>query len=404
MKNIISVLPLLFYTLVLGQNIHAVQLFNPKTNDQTPIISLGENLVLRFDDLDNNSTQYRYTIKHYDRNWNDDGLFYTEYAQGPLNAPIENFSYSFNTLQKYTHYELTFPNEKIQLKISGNYEIIIYKDSPQKPIISKKFSVYENLLSLNLRQTRILGNNQPQKNQRVEIIGTAENTTLLSHVNTFGLTIFQNNNLQTAIQDLQPSSTLGNQVLFQQMQISFPGNNQFYYFDNKNMNMTFDMVAGGEIINQENHTYLHPTMAYPANYQYQPDVNGAFYFRRNDLGIERNANKEGDYSWIYFFLDSEPFHKNIYVLGAFNEYQAKKEYQMIYDYQRKQYVAKIYLKQGFYNYTFATQEEDSSLNLGEINGNFWQTTNLYQALLYYRPFGRNYDGIAGYGELRKINP
>ena len=73
---------------------------------------------------------------------------------------------------------------------------------------------------------------------------------------------------------------------------------------------------------------------------------------------------------------------------------------MIYDENAKKYIAKIYLKQGFYNYILATQNQDGRLNFGEINGNFWQTENLYQAFLYYQPFGRNYDGLIGYGEFR----
>jgi hypothetical protein len=60
------------------------------------------------------------------------------------------------------------------------------------------------------------------------------------------------------------------------------------------------MVAAVENTDEGNHTYLHSVWAYPLNYQYQPDVNGAFYFRRNDLGIERNADTEADYSWVYF--------------------------------------------------------------------------------------------------------
>ena len=57
----------------IGQNIKSIQLFNPQTNDETPVIRFGEQLVLRFDDLDNGSQIYRYTIKHLDRNWKDDG-------------------------------------------------------------------------------------------------------------------------------------------------------------------------------------------------------------------------------------------------------------------------------------------------------------------------------------------
>ncbi|ASK30537.1 DUF5103 domain-containing protein [Chryseobacterium sp. T16E-39] len=385
--------------LVFGQNIQSIQLFNPQTNDETPVINFNQTLVLSFDDLTNSSEIYRYTIKHYDRNWNDDNLFFTEIANGSLNALLDKFEYSFNTLQAYTHYKLVFPNEKIQPKISGNFELIVYKDSADKPLFKKRFYVVEDNISLALNVSRIADKN-PNINQRVEVQALAKGNDLSSNVNSMSLNVMQNNNMNVAVNNLKPSSTLGNQLLFQQMSLTFPGNNEFYYFDNKNMNMAADMVRATEIKDGVNQTYLHPVWAFPLNYQYQPDVNGAYYFRRNDMGIERNAEREGDYSWVYFSLDSDPVDKEIYVLGGFNNFKPSKENQMQYDAATKKYVARIFLKQGFYNYILATKEGNGSLNFGEINGNFWQTENLYQAFLYYTPFGRNYDGLMGYGEFR----
>ncbi|MCQ9636057.1 DUF5103 domain-containing protein [Chryseobacterium sp. WG23] len=388
--------------LVYGQNIQSIQLFNPQTNDETPVIKFNsdEKLVLTFDDLTNASEIYRYTIKHYDRNWNDDNLFFTEFATGSMNGLLDQFQYSFNTLQAYTHYKLTFPNDKIQAKISGNFELIVYKDSADKPLFKRRFYLVEDAASLALNISRIADAKKPNINQRVEVKAVPSGGDLSSNVNSMTLNVMQNNNPNTTISNLKASTVLGNQLLFQQMNLSFPGDNEFYYFDNKNMNTPADMVRTVEIKDGVNQTYLHPVWAFPLNYQYQPDVNGAWYYRRNDLGRERDAEREADYSWVYFYLDSDPVDKDIYILGGFNGYKPGKENQMQYDAASKQYVAKIFLKQGFYNYVLATKESDGSLNFGEINGNFWQTENLYQAFLYYAPFGRNYDGLMGYGEFR----
>lgn len=385
---------------VWSQTINGIQLFNPKTNDETAVIGFNDQLILRFDDFSNSSTVYRYTIKHYDRNWEDDGLFFTEYANGPLNALVDQFKYSFNTIQKYTHYELSFPNDRMSPKISGNFELIVYLDSAEKPLIRKRFSVYEGAANIGLDVSRYQDNSQPNANQRIQaqVVGNSQN--LMNVVNTTSLTVIQNNNWGISKSNLRPSSTLGNQLLFQQMKLVFPGNNEFYYFDNKIISTPMDMVAKTDMVNDAYQTYLYPVWAYPENYQYQPDVNGAFYFRRNDLGIERDASTEGDYSWVHFYLDSKKMDKDVYVLGLFNGYKADKLSQMTYDDEHQKYEAKIYLKQGFYNYILATKDANGDLNYGEINGNFWQTENLYQAFLYYTPFGRNYDGLLGYGELR----
>lgn len=393
-------LVLLISVLGFSQDIRSIQLFNPQTNDETPVIAFNEKLILKFDDLSNSSTIYRYTIKHFDRNWNDDGLFYTEFANGSMSGLIDRFEYSFNTYQNYTHYSLTFPNDKIQPKISGNFKLIVYKDSPTQPLFSKRFSVVEDGANLSLSLSRISDAKRPEINQRVEVQATADGSAISSNLHSISLNVIQNNNWHTGIYSQKPTGSLGNKVLFQQMSLVFPGNNEFYYFDNKIIDRAFDMVSGAENVEGVNHTYLHPVWAYPLNYQYQPDVNGAFYFRRNDLGIERNADREGDYSWVYFSLDSEKMDKDLYVLGGFNEFMPSEENRMLYDADRKQYVAKIYLKQGFYNYILATKTPDGLVNYGDINGNFWQTENLYQAFLYYKPLGRNYDGLLGYGEFR----
>lgn len=391
---------LLFNITVFAQDIRSVQLFNPQTNDETPVIGFNEILILRFDDLSNSSNIYRYTIRHLDRNWNEDGLFFTEFATGSLNGMIDDFKYSFNTLQQYTHYTLTFPNDKIRPKISGNFEMIVYKDSPSKPLFTKRFSMMDDGAIVGVNLSRATDARRPGVNQRVEVQALGNSSALMQNTTSVSLNVVQNNNWNIALYGLRPSSTLGNRLLFQQMDLAFPGNNEFYYFDNKNMSYAFDMVAGAETIENLNYTYLHPVWAFPGNYQFQPDVNGAFYFRRNDLGLERDPDREADYSWVHFALDSHKTDKEIYVMGAFNDFQASPENQMFYDENAKKYLAKIYLKQGFYNYILATKNADGSLNFGEINGNFWQTENLYQAYLYYKPFGSNYDGLLGYGEFR----
>lgn len=383
-----------------GQNIRSVQLFNPQTNDETPVIKFSEQLILKFDDLSNSSTVYRYTLKHFDRNWQDDGLFFTEYANGTLNALIDQYQYSFNTLQAYTNYTLTFPNSKIQPKISGNFEIVVYLDSPSQPLFSKRFCVVENGANVGVNISRTSDARNPNINQRVEVQAIGNDSSLLQNANSISLNVVQNNNWNVAVNNQKPSSTLGNKLLFQQMNLVFPGNNEFYYFDNKNMNQPFDMVAHADTVEGVNYTFLYPVWAFPLNYQYQPDVNGAFYFRRNDLGIERDPDKEADYSWVTFSLESEKTDQQIYVLGGFNDFNPSKENQMIYDDKTKSFVAKIFLKQGFYNYILATRNANGSLDFGEINGSFWQAENLYQAFLYYQPFGRNYDGLIGYGEFR----
>lgn len=328
-------------------------------------------------------------------------MFFSEYALGNLQGNIVDFAYSFNTVQRYTHYTLAFPNEKMQPKISGNFELIVYKDHPTKPLFKKKFCVVEDGTDLAINISRFIDTKRTNINQRAEVIATPQQADVMANIGSVSLHVIQNNNFNDGVFNQKATSVMGNKLLFQQMDLVFSGNNEFYYFDNKTMNQPFDMVAAVENNEEGNHTYLHPVGAYPLNYQYQPDVNGAFYFRRNDMGLERNADTEADYSWVYFSLDAYKMDKELYVLGAFNDYVPSKECQMQYDEKTQRYMAKIYLKQGFYNYILATKDQNGKVDFGEINGSFWQTENLYQALMYYSPMGRNYDALIGYGETRR---
>ena len=71
---------------------------------------------------------------------------------------------------------------------------------------------------------------------------------------------------------------MGNKLLFPAVRFSFPGNNEFYYFDNKIINQALMMVVKVvENTDEGNQTYFASSLGVSSNYQYQPDVNGAFY-------------------------------------------------------------------------------------------------------------------------------
>src|SRR5690606_4775199 len=78
-------------------NIRTVQLFNPQTNDQTPLIRLGgEYLILSFDDLNSGFQEYNYKIEHYNADWTPSGIFQSEFLDGYSSDYIRTYRNSFN--------------------------------------------------------------------------------------------------------------------------------------------------------------------------------------------------------------------------------------------------------------------------------------------------------------------
>ncbi|MDR2122397.1 MAG: DUF5103 domain-containing protein [Flavobacteriaceae bacterium] len=383
--------------------VNGIQLFNPETNDETPFFKMGNGtFVLTFDMLDRGYERMYYTLKHYDRNWNEDTLFESEYINGYTSPQIYDYQPSFNTRQNYTHYTLHFPNKDMQPKISGNYLLTVYGED-QKPVFSKKIAFYESMAEVGVAYERFSSSKNQDITQRVTVQAVIPDRNNHIIPRYLSLCILQNNNWKNAIYNIEPQFINGNSFTFGQLTNIFEGGNEFYTFDTKNISIPGYGVS--EIIEENNlyHTLLYPVIPYPLDYAYSPDVNGAYYFRRFDLSQERDARNEGDYTPVSFFVDlSNPMEdKDLYVVGLFNNYELSETNKMIYDENLRGYEKTILFKQGYYNYTIATVDKETrKISLSEIPGSFWQTENLYQGLLYYTSFGGTYDALIGYGEIR----
>ena len=76
------------------------------------------------------------------------------------------------------------------------------------------------------------------------------------------------------------------------------------------------------------------------------------------------------------------------------------EYAMTYNDVEQQYETRLMLKQGYYSYRYVTTDTDGKLQPLKSEGNFFQTENKYQALVYHRPAGGRTDLLVGYQEVK----
>src|SRR5690606_21962124 len=95
------------------ENINTVLLYVENDQFAPPIIYLNDDaqLSLRFDDLSAEHKTYSYKFIHCDADWTPSILQQQEFLDGFTNNYIDNYQYSFNTLQSYITYTLNFPNE-----------------------------------------------------------------------------------------------------------------------------------------------------------------------------------------------------------------------------------------------------------------------------------------------------
>lgn len=385
-----------FTTSFFGQNIKSIQLRPLQENNYSSIVPLGTVLELSFDDLDADSKDYNYRIEHMTHDWQKSRLLSSQFIDGFDENSILSVTNSFNTFQNYTHYAVKIPNVNSIITKSGNYLISVVNED-DIVVFSRKLVLYENTTTVGVDVSRSRNTKTLNTQQTVEFIVNHPSLRINNPSQEIHVVLLKNENWNEKITDLQPTFFKQNQLQYTYTnKTNFWGGSEYLNFDSKfirNKSLNVVQIEMKDIF----HHYLYPyTYAENERYRYNPDINGQFVIRTLDAS---NPNTEADYAMIHFtLLADEPFaEKEVYVYGAFDNFEIEKKNKLFYNFEDKSYQGKILLKQGFYNYTFATVDKKNTVDTNQINGTFFQTENEYTVLVYYKPFGALYDRVVGVG-------
>ncbi|WP_229714356.1 type IX secretion system plug protein [Lutibacter litoralis] len=374
-------------------------------NSYAPILRLGESFQLIFDDLNADEHDYTYKIEHCDYNWNSSGLSDSEFVDGYAEDRIRDYENSFNTLQPYTNYRLTIPNDDTRLKISGNYKIYILNEE-QEIVFVRKFVVYESVVTVGVTVYKSRDISIINTHQSVEFIINHPNLRINNPKEEILPVVLQNNNWQTAIKGLKPQFYRGTQLLYKyNKETSFLAGNEFLYLDTKFIRNTTLNIAKVEKGTDLYHAYLYTNEErIDQPYTLLEDINGNFVVRTLDGD---NNNTDADYGWVHFSLSclENLDGKDVFVSGNFNNWQLNNTNKLNYNLDTGLYEAKLLLKQGFYNYQYVTKNQEGVISNSDIDGSFYQTENDYTVLVYYKKFGSRYTKVigVGYGNSKKLN-
>jgi hypothetical protein len=385
-------------------NIKTVSFIQSNQN-AVPIFQLGSGFQLQFDDLFGNEADYYYEIIHCDYNWNHSEIPKSEYLQGFDNQRIQNYNNSFNTLQIYSHYTLSIPNQFTQeLLISGNYILKILNDS-KEVVFSRKFILHENVATvpIQVKRARTVSNLETKHNLEFSIKSSTIN--FQNPIKNVKAVLIQNGKFNGAIKNIMPQYTIGNDLIYKyDTETQFWAGNEFLYFENKDIRASSNNVARVDASTEIYNSYLYTNNA-RANFPYSvfEDVNGNFVVR--NLNAE-NSEIEADYVWVYFSLSAPSFkiNKDIYINGMFNNYNLEPEFMMDYNPKKGIYEKALLIKQGFTNYEYVVADNKEIIDReNAIDGNFFQTENDYSILVYYRENADRYDRVIGKGTANSLN-
>lgn len=383
--------------------ISTIQFKGSTDQSQLPIIRLGERLNLSFDALNGNEDDYYYTITHHNFDWSESDLSKSEYLDGFDEVRISNYQNSLNTLQIYSHYTLTIPNRDTrQIKKSGNYLLSVMNNSGDL-VFTRKFMVIENIASVGVEIKRSRDISLINEKQVVQFFVNSPNLLLVNPKQTVKTLVMQNSNLKTAITNLVPQYTMGNELIYKyDKEASFGGGNEFLAFDNKDARAAANGVRSVSLTDIYENFLFTDIPRYNRPYTYNPDINGNFVVRNVDA---QNQNIEAEYVRMHFNLQyfDDLADRELHVYGNFNNWTIDESTYMRYDASSDTYRASRLFKQGFYNYKYVVVNRDGTIDEGAVSGDFWQTENDYTVLVYFRDLGARYDRIIGMGSANSSN-
>ncbi len=389
------------------KNIKTVRLYKEGNELSTPIVNLGkgERLILDFDDLDADYKNYYFTFIHCTAEWEPTEMANVNYI-GPFQTDqVSAYDYSVNTLQKYTHYKTSFPNSNIKFKKSGNYLLSVYKDNADSTVITRRFYVWEEKMTVTGTIHRPSIIEKRDSHQEIDFAISYPPTYNVVNVWDVKTVLMQNYRTDNAISALKPMFVNQNRMEYNyDNDNNFAGGSEFRVFDIKTIRFNSFNVAHIEWPNKQVEVYLNVDNPRSSlKYDYYNDLNGMYYISRQEGG---DPTTECDYATVHFALADKELRNDgsYYVFGGLTDWELKPQFKLKYNDVLLRYECSAFLKQGLYNYQYVfVSDKKKTIDETAIEGSHFETNNSYTIFVYNREPGIQYDRLVGIGFFNPLD-
>ena len=354
-------------------------------------------LYIGFDELSHDYHRYVYRLEHCEADWTtSEELFESDWLQGFNYNVIEQYERSINTTVPYTHYGLQIPNDRCRLIMSGNYRLHIMEDGTDEDIATVEFMITEQTMGLSMAVTTNTDIDTNERHQQVSFNLNYNNQLVTSPEDQIQTVVMQNAREDNWRRNVRPSYISQNGLQWQhQRQLIFDGGNEYRKFEILDPRHP---TLGIEHVNWDGRNYqAQPYISEPRqNYLYDEDADGAFYIRNSD-NIENDFTS--DYVWVNYRLKAPQLPYGRIVIEGQWTTEKPETYLMDYDATQGLYTASILQKLGYYSYQYLWQKEDGTRQPLPSEGNFYETENRYQVLVYYKGTGERTWRLTAYGQI-----
>lgn len=399
-----------YSTRPMKKNVKALQVSRADWNLSYPVIYLNkiqDAVAISFDIVEDEMHQLTYNVIHCDAAWQPSDLSVNEYLEGFQNAYADNYEYSQATNIDYVNYKIFLPNEDIQLKVSGNYAVVVYDEDDEDTVLTACFSVVEQFTEIYGAVGGISTGGRSNSEQQLNFTINHPDYTIRQPLIETKVVVKQNNNIYPQILTSTPTYIHTNRLVFEQNpEFTFPGGDEYRIFETSSVRFTAEGVQSIDFFSPFNHVTLRPSeLRHYKAYTFDNDINGKFVIRRQESADE-DANTEADYIVAHFSLPMEDpiLDGKVYVGGDFTYNLLDESTQMTYNPETKAYEASFMLKQGYYNYRYyVVSNRNGEIKSAPIEMDAYQTENDYQIFFYYSPMGQRYDRLIGYQIINSLN-
>lgn len=371
---------------------------NPTRLIAPPIIPMQSSfpLVLEFDDMTTNLSGLRAKIIHCNADWTKSNLNDIEFTYEYNDYPITTYEQSFSTKVAYTHYRFEVP----KLKLSGNYILVVSTDRGRRTLLTRKFMIYDTKVNIMAQARFSQGIQQQFSDQQIDFSIDYKGYNLISPQQDLKIILRKNFRFDQTRSGFKPTNVKPfDQILeytFFDLENTFPGGNEFRYFDSRTLSGRGYGVYALERTTENTSLTLTPDRSRADNgYLQIEDLNGQYIVDQKESG---RGSVEGDYTPVLFTLKiPEDPDVTFYVNGAFNLWQLNDRNRMEFNADTQAYQADILIKQGVINYEYtAVKGNPPKADDGYVEGNYGVTENDYDILIYHRPPTSRSDLLIGY--------